>query len=240
MFEIDKPTFMSYLKAIFILALTTSALVNSATIATSANDPFYTALDKTQQKRFTEAASELDALAVRYQRKGDYTNAYRSQATAEVIRYERDYNANKEAGISSRSRKDWVVSGSCLYGVSPVTKKEDSCAFGLGYYKPPTKFKNMGGVVVLDSSIGRTPIQKNPVNGLLDVLVVPKIEPNEELRIIACNIASGSRKGQRTVALASLNKDGYEVLSIRQAWYPDIESKRFQSVNPKLVKCQPI
>jgi hypothetical protein len=236
-----KLTFMSHLykKAILILVFTTSALVSPATIAASATDPFYTALDKTQQKKFTEAANELDALAVRYQRKGDYTNAYRSRATAVVIRYEHDYNTAIETGIGSSSRQDWVIVGSCLYGVSLVSKEEDRCAFGLGYYKPPTNFKNMDGIISLNGFLEVTPNKKLSVRSLLDVLVIPKIKPKEKMLVVGCNIYGGSKKGQRAIALARFDKENYKVVNIRQAWYADLQSKQFKPVNPKFVACQP-
>jgi hypothetical protein len=227
-----------YKKTSLALVLATSMLGTAASTALSAPDSFYTALSKTQQKKFTEAANELEALAVKYQRKRDYTNAYRSQATAAVIRYERDYANRYVKNGSGENRADWAIGGTCWgYGAPTSATKNDNCLFGIQQYRPPTKFKNMGGILVLDKNTVRTSASAFPINELLDVAIIPQMKPKETV-VMGCKVTDKSRKEQGIIALVTYGKE--EVTNIRQAWYTDFQSRRLKLIDSNLVKCPPI
>jgi hypothetical protein len=220
------------------LCATSQAFANS--------DRFYAALAKTEKQQFTSASQELEALSQQYLQKGDRLNAYRSQATAAVIRYERDSLAEykqrygKEGGYSTRP--GWVGFGSCWASATETADNNDGCAFSVNWMKPPTKIKNYGGLITFEKHLGYFPpnLVKGQgaasIRGILDSVVVPKLNANEDVTS-TCKITSGNNQGEGVLALVTYDNNLNKYTKIRQAWYTDFQAQRIRTIDPKLVSC---
>jgi hypothetical protein len=192
--------------------------------AVADSDPFYQAIARTQNRQHSQAIEELDTLGSQFQQQGDLTNAYRSQAMASFIRYELDpYKYG-------RYRPDWYHTSSC-WGGAPI-----GC-YGMSWVEPPTAVGNFGGLLIFDSPRANTPVGSTPMpDGLLDAVVVPKLNANEQVSVL-CHIISGPRKNQSAIALVTYNAQLNKFTKIRKAWYTDRQTKRIKSIEPRKVTC---
>jgi hypothetical protein len=219
---------MSPQKIIFsILVVATFTPVATQSLASS--ESFYQALEKTQKQQYSQSIIDLEILSNQFKKRGDLINAYRAQATAAVVSYERDnlLELKKKGSVLGR---DWIVF-STVWGDDTYIGKG---SFGVDFVKPPTAIKNFGGLITFDNILDYH--GKNPVNGFLDTVVVPKFNKNESI-VISCQITSGYRANKQVVALATYDVNSNKYTKIRKAWYPDIKTKRIQSIQPNLVKC---
>jgi hypothetical protein len=231
----------------FIAPILVVASLCTTSQAFAGSDRFYAALAKTEKQQFTAASQELEALGRQFLQKGDRLNAYRSQATAALIRYERDSLADykqrygKEGGYSSRA--SWVAIGSCWNAATETTDNNDICTFSISWTKPPTKIKNYGGLITFEKHLEYFP--PNPAKGkaaasirsILDSVVVPKFNANEDINV-TCKISSGANKGEGAIALVTYDNKLNKYTKIRQAWYTDFQAQRIRTVDPALVTCR--
>jgi hypothetical protein len=211
---------------LLLSALTTSsACLTSTALANS--DPFYQALAKTQKQQFDEAIKDLDSIGRQAQKQGKTLAAYRSQATASMLRYNRgDY---KESSVP-----EWYHFGAC-WG-----DKQLSCdaGYGVEWAEPPTKIKGFGGIINLDKHLG----YKNPdrpttsIRGLVDTVVVPKLQANESV-VSRCQVNSGKFKDDQAVALVTYDAKQQKYTKIRRAWYPNLQTNRIESIGTNQVTC---
>lgn len=226
-------------KVIFTLSCSLTIAAAVATPSAAVDNPFYEALSKTQSQQFTEASEELDALGVAFQQKGDRVNAYRSQATAAAIRRHRDYVAEYKKN-GSGTIPTWWKFGSCWGTGVDAVNGVGGCPFGVEWVQPPTKVKNMGGIITFTNHLGySSPEQEKgaaAIKGFLDTAVVPMLKPNETVTSF-CKITGGANKGQSALAVVTYNKKRDKYIKIRQAWYTDFQVKRIKSVTPNLVRC---
>jgi hypothetical protein len=231
---------MSYSQktAFSILAIAIISIFNTPTLANP--DSFYRALEKTRKQHYTQAIRELESLGRQFKQRGDLVNAYRNQATAVVIRYERDSLAKVERDGSALDR-DWETLGTIWDGNTNIgTGRDGNTNIGVGsftvsFMEPPTAIKNFGGLIVF----GRVSkyVGKQPIYGFLDTKVVPKLKANESV-VYSCQITSGFRANKPVFALATYNTKLNSYTKIRQAWYPNIKTERIQSIDPSFVKCE--
>jgi hypothetical protein len=215
------------------LCTTSQAFANS--------DRFYAALAKTEKQQFTAASQELEKLGQQYLQKGDRLNAYRSQATAALIRYERDSLAEYKQKGKYSTTPNWVGFGSC-WASARKTDNNDSCAFGVNWTTPPTKIKNYGGLITLDKHLGYFP--PNPaqgqaaasIRGIVDAVVVPKLNNSENITS-SCKVIAGINEGEGALALVTYDNKLNKYTKIRQAWYTDFQARRILTIDPTLVSC---
>jgi hypothetical protein len=219
-------------KTIASILLVVASLNTFSTQVIAGSGSFRQALAKTQQQQYTEAIQDLGILGRQLQKQGDIFNAYRSQATASVIRHERDsLTEYKEKGARS-ALPVWRRFGTCLN--SDKNNKEESC-FGASWVTPITNIKNFGGLVVFDNHLEYINGSAS-IRGILDTAVVPRLQ-NNELVTSFCKINSGAKKGQQALALVTYNAKQNKYTKIRQAWYPDFQTRRIQQVKTNLVSC---
>jgi hypothetical protein len=228
--------FMHCARKKVIFALSCSISIAASTPSVAVSDPFYEALSKTQSQQYTEAGEELDALGAKFQRRGDRVNAYRSQATAAAIRHQRDYVAeNKKNGAGTVPA--WWRFGSCWGPGVDAYNGVGGCAFSVEWLQPPTKVKNMGGIITFTNHLEYEPERGSAaINGFLDTAVVPMLKTNETVTSF-CKITGGVNRGQSALAVATYDKKQSKYVKIRQAWYTDFQAKRIKSVKPNLVAC---
>lgn len=213
------------------LLLTTSFSTIPAQVMASPNS-FDQVLVKTQKQQYTEAIQDLEALSRRFQKQGDSINTYRSQATISVLHYYQDSLAERKEKGSNSAKPNWIRFDTCLD--SGTKNKEEGC-FGASWVTPPTNVKNFGGLVVFDNHLEY--FQNSfPIRGILDVAVVPKLRANELVTSL-CEINSGARKSQQAFALVTHNVKQDKYTKIRRAWYPDFQTKRLKSIDPKRISC---
>jgi hypothetical protein len=232
---------MDYPKRTIVYILAIASFSTIATQAVAVSDPFYQALAKTQKQQYTEASQDLEALGRKLQSQGDLTNAYRSQATASMIRYERDSLAEyKRTG--SFSKPDWIRFGSCWGPGVDAINGTGGCSLSVSWVEPPTTIKKFGGLVVLDTHMGYSSTEASQTQGgpsivsISDTVVVPKFNANE-LVTSFCKITTGSRKNQGALALATYDSKRNKYTKIRRAWYTDFQTKRIQPIEPKYITC---
>lgn len=236
---------MSYSGKKVALTLACSALMTATTIVQSkaASDPFYDALNKTQSQQFTEASQDLDSLSAKFQRKGDRINSYRAKATADVIRYHQGRIAEYNENSSSRSRPKWYILSSCWGPGVDAINGVGGCPFVIDWLQPPTKFSNMGGIIVLTNPnpLGQVPSTLSPnssapIYGFLDAVVVPTLKTNETVTSF-CKITKGKNQGQGAIAIATFSKKQNKFINLRRAWYTDFQSKRIKLIDSSLISC---
>lgn len=232
---------MTYLQktSTSILAVAFSGFVVLPALADS--EKFYQALSKTQEQEHSLAARELENLGQQLQRRGDLANAYRSQATSILIQY--DFDPYRYAVPSTSTfrkgeynRPDWYVLSSC-WSNDRDGFSGGSCEFGISWTQPPTKIKNFGGVIALSNKL-KVSSSKENLRGILDAVAIPKLKANESV-ISSCEITSSSGKKQGVLALVTYNAKLKKYTKVRQAWYPNVQVKRLQSVDSKKVTCPP-
>jgi hypothetical protein len=230
---------MSYARKTIISALVASALCTTSTQAFADSDHFHQSLSKTQKQEHSQAAKELEILGRQLQKRGDLANAYRSQAATSLIRYELDpyrYSTpyTYKGGEQGYHSPEWYHLSSC-WSNDQDGFSGGSCNFGIGWVEPPTDIKNFGGIVVFDNNLN-TSASKNNVRGILDIAIVPKLRANESV-VSSCETTSSVGKKQGVLALVTYNARSKKYTKIRQAWYPDIQAKRFQPIDAKKVTC---
>jgi hypothetical protein len=230
---------MTYLQKIItsILAITFYGSILSPALADS--DPFYQALSKTQKQEHSLAAKDLEILGRQLQKRGDLANAYRSQATSTLIRENLDpyqYAVPSTVIKGGYNLPDWYRFGSC-WSNDRDGFSGGSCEFSVGWMEPPTNIKNFGGIVILKNQL-TTPPTKNSIQGILDTVVVPRLKANESV-VSSCETTNNNGKKQGILALVTYNSKLNTYTKIRRAWYPNIQAKRLQPVDPKRVICPP-
>jgi hypothetical protein len=232
---------MTYPQQIITAILVITSLSSMATQVLADSDPFYQSLSKTQEQEHSQAARELEILSRKLQRRGDLANAYRSQATTSLIRYDLDPYRNSTpytyaGGERGYHRPEWYHGGSC-WSNDHDGFSGGSCDFGISWVEPPTDIKNFGGIVIFDNSLNTSASKKN-IRGILDVAIVPKLRANESV-VSSCEITNSSGKKQGVLALATFISKLNKYTKIRQAWYPNIQTKRLEPIDIKRVTCPP-
>jgi hypothetical protein len=232
---------MDYQKKTIVYILAIASFGTIATQAVAVSDPFYQALAKTQKQQYTQASQELEAIGRKFQGQGNLTDAYRNQATASLIRYERDSLAEYQKK-GSVTVPNWIRFGSCWGPGVDAINGVGGCSMSVSWVEPPTIIKKFSGLVVLNNHLSyasteATQAQGTPsINGILDAVVVPKLKANE-LVTSFCKITSGSRKDQAALALVTYDANRNKYTKIRKAWYTDFQTKRIQSIEPNRVSC---
>lgn len=232
---------MDYPKRTIVSILSIVSFGTISTQAIAVSDPFYQALAKTQKQQYTQASQDLETLGRKFQRQGDLTNAYRSQATALLIRYERDLLAEYQKK-GSFSVQNWIRFGSCWGPGVDAINGVGGCNTSVSWVEPPTTIKKFGGLVVFNnhlnySSTEATQPQGTPsIRGILDTVVVPKLKANESVTSF-CKITSGSRKNQGALALVTYDANRNKFTKIRKAWYTDFQTKRIRPIETNRVSC---
>jgi hypothetical protein len=232
---------MTYPQKIITSILVITSCSSMATQVLADSDPFYQALSKTQEQEHSQAARELEILGRQLQKRGDLANAYRSQATTSLIRYELDPYKDSTPYTYRGGEKGYY--GPKWYHLSSCWSNDrdgfsgGSCDFGIKWVEPPTNIKNFGGIVVLSNSLG-TGVSKRNTHGILDVAIVPKLRANESV-VSSCEITNSSGKKQGVLALATFISKLNKYTRIRQAWYPNTQTKRLQPIDVKRVTCPP-
>jgi hypothetical protein len=203
----------------------------------ASSDPFYQSLAKTQEQKYTEASGDLTKLGHRLKKRGDTSNAYRSLATAEYIRYERDSLLTYKRKGSRDPAPRWMGAGACWSGGpgSDAVTGKAKCNFRVSWASPPVATKNFGGLIVLENSL----VSDSYGSGLLDTVVFPKLKRNEEISLL-CEIVDGEKKGQGAVAIATYDPKLERYTKVRQSWYTDFQTNRIRAINPQQVKCKAI
>jgi hypothetical protein len=214
--------FSSLLLITFFITVSTQAKVNFSS--------FDQALAKTQKQQYTEAIQDLEVLSRQLKKRGDISNAYRSKATAEYIRYKKDSLATYKEKGSYSATPDWINFSTCIGSDTKI--KEEGC-FGATWVIPRTDINNFGGLIVFDNHLEY--FKGASVRGILDTVVVPKLRANE-LVLGFCTTNSGARK-TAAFALVTYNAKQDKYTNIRRAWYPDFQAKRLKPIDPKRVSC---
>jgi hypothetical protein len=229
---------MTYPQKIITSILVIASFSSQATQVFAESDLFHQALSKTQKEEYSLAARELEILGSKLQKRGDLANAYRIQATTVLIRHKLDpyrYSipftyANGEQGYH---KKNWEHLASC-WSNDRDGFSGGSCEFGIEWAEPPTNIKNFGGIVVFDNTLKTS--SRRDIRGILDIAVVPKLRANESV-VSSCEMTNSAGKKQGVLALVTYNEKSKKYTKIRQAWYPDIQSKRLQPIDSKRVSC---
>jgi hypothetical protein len=227
---------MNYLQKISTSFLTITFFSSIIHPAFAETDQFYQALSKTQEQENSLAAKDLEILGLQLQKRGDLTNAYRSQATSILIRERLDpyqYAIPSTVRKGAYNRPDWYHLDSC-WSNDRDGFSGGSCQFGIGWMEPPTNIKNFGGIIILDNQL-TTNSPKTNIRGFLDTVVVPKLKVNESVES-SCEITNNGKK-QGVLALVTYNAKLKKFTKIRQAWYPNIQAKRLQPIDAKRVTC---
>jgi hypothetical protein len=230
---------MTYPQKIITSILVITSCSSIATQVLADSDPFYQALSKTQEQEDSLAAKDLEILGRQLQKRGDLTNAYRSQATSILIRDRLDpyqYGVPSTIRKGAYNRPEWYHLDSC-WSNDHDGFSGGSCEFGIGWMEPPTNIKNFGGVIILDNQL-TTNSPKAKVRGFLDVVVVPKLKVNESVES-SCEITNNNGKKQGVLALVTYNSKLKKYTKIRRAWYPNTQMKRLQPIDVKRVTCPP-
>jgi hypothetical protein len=228
---------MTYTRKISVFVLTITFFSSIIYPVLAETDQFYQALAKTQEQKHSLAAKDLEILGRQLQKSGDLANAYRSQATSTLIRERLDpyqYAVPSTERKGAYNRPEWYHLDSC-WSNDHDGFSGGSCEFSIGWMEPPTNIKNFGGIIILDNQLTRDSSKTN-VRGFLDTVVVPKLKVSESV-VSSCEITNSSGKKQGVLALVTHNAKLKKFTKIRQAWYPNIQAKRLQAIDPKKVTC---
>jgi hypothetical protein len=217
---------MSYQRKI-VSSLCTFISLGVIPSAIAATDPFYMAIAKTQKLQFTEAVKALETISWQAKKRGDMAAAYRSKATALAIQSDidrRGFGRLEHLPIVPNQK----YSGACL----------EDCKFGLEWVDPATVFDGFGGIITLDNNLRKPDSkQKERTFGILDVVVVPKMQADELIEHSYCKINSGVLRDKTVIALVKYSPDQNRYIKIRRAWYPNLQTKRLQVIPPRQISC---
>ncbi len=209
----------------FLFSFISWSVLSSAIAAT---EPFYRAIAKTQKLQFTEAVKELEALSRQAKQRGDLAAAYRSKATALAIQSDVDWRGfGRLNHLPIEPTQKYL--GTCL----------EDCKFGLEWIDPATVFEGFGGIIILSNSLRKPGSEVNVERtlGILDVVIVPKMQIDEIIDYNHCKIISGALRDKRVITLVKYSSAPNKNPIIRRAWYPNLQTKRLQIVPPRQVFC---
>jgi hypothetical protein len=179
------------------------------------------ALQHTQRNNFSQALADLAIARQEFERRNNAEGAYRSFALRQYL----IWRTNRVTGETVPS---WYRNGSCL------TVGDSICAFSISYLDYESAATPFGGVLVLERNQGYR--GQEPINGTLDVVVVPKLRPGEQV----CPLTRHRRDGGGTYqAIAQFRgqETRDEITQVRRAWRLNLRSQRIESVPTKDIVC---
>ncbi|NJK34986.1 MAG: hypothetical protein HC919_08570 [Oscillatoriales cyanobacterium SM2_2_1] len=180
------------------------------------------ALQQTQRNNFTPALVDLAIARREFERRNNAEGAYRSYALRQYLLW----SINRVTGETLPS---WYKSGRCL------TVGGNVCAFSVTFLDYESAATPFGGVLILERNQGYR--GQEPINGTLDVVVVPKLRPGEQF----CGLTQYRRDRTATYqAIAQFRGQEHqeEITNIRRAWRVNPRTRRIESVPTKDVFCE--
>lgn len=180
------------------------------------------ALQQTQRDNFTAALADLAIARREFERRNNAEGTYRSFALRQYL----IWSINRVTGETVPS---WYRSGRCL------AVGENVCAFSVSFLDYESAATPFGGVLVLERNQGYR--GQEPINGTLDVVVVPKLRPGEQF----CALTSHRR--DRTATYQAITQfrgqeTQEEITNLRRAWRVNLQARRIESMPTKDVFCE--